>query len=650
MKKYILILAALMICGVSGYSQTKKENTPLSFTQQITNEEIDLVILPQLDMENVKAEDIKAETNGEMHSISRVIYTDLDMDNAGTWTELEDGSKIWQLSITSKGALALRTIFNDFHLPYGSKLYAYNKARDQVAGPFTSSDNTVSGIFTSSLIQGDEITLEYFEPAEVLSEAIINISKLDYVYRDYNTGSNSKGSYNPTSWPCHLNVNCEEGDDWQPQKKGVVRIYLHNGINGGWCTGSLINNTNEDCYPYVLFAQHCIKLTGGWAVDEDLELWDFYFDYEFDSCENDTIAPDIFSGTVTKGCRLVSDALYDGESDFILVSLKKHMNHLDPYYNGWDRSGTPSPSGVCIHHPGGDVKKISTYTTPLRTNIPKEWEPMTSSSGWAVKWAATTNGHSITEPGSSGSPIFNNEGRIVGTLSGGYSECDLTDTIDVYGKFSYHWDKNSSKAENQLKPWLDPAGTGVTYLDGRSCLEPPTVIDFIANKTAINPGEVIAFTSTSIVPAKQKVDYIWTLEGANKYSSTSTSTKSAKFDTIGIFDITLEVRTLHDTVYLTKEDYINVGNVSVNELTRESINIYPNPTSDIIYLDLNSELGENINISVYDVYGRLVNNITELSVSTKQRSLDFTTQAQGVYYIHITSEKTNIIEQVSIIR
>ena len=81
---------------------------------------------------------------------------------------------------------------------------------------------------------------------------------------------------------------------------------------------------------------------------------------------------------------------------------------------------------------------------------------------------ANANGHGVTEGGSSGSPLFNYDGQIVGTLTGGSSYCNTPTSPDVYGKMSYHWTSNGTPNDERLKPWLDPTNSGVTTLNGSS--------------------------------------------------------------------------------------------------------------------------------------------------------------------------------------
>jgi hypothetical protein len=138
---------------------------------------------------------------------------------------------------------------------------------------------------------------------------------------------------------------------------------------------------------------------------------------------------------------------------------------FDVYYNGWNRETMPSPSGTGIHHPQGDIKKISTYTAPLQaTSYPGNPDL----AHWLVTWSATANGYGTTEGGSSGSAVYDPIGRIVGTLTGGDSSCDSVSLglPDYYGMFSYHWDQNGTENEKKLEPWLDPIKSGVTTLNG----------------------------------------------------------------------------------------------------------------------------------------------------------------------------------------
>ena len=279
-------------------------------------------------------------------------------------------------------------------------------------------------------------------------------------------------------------------DNWQLYKRGIARMLFREGSYWYYCTGTLINNTNQDGTPYFLTAEHC----GGSASAADRNVWQFYFNYERPGCPNTGTPPT----NLRTGCVLKAKGLISGGSDFQLVQLNSAPPQAwNPYYNGWDRNTTPATGGVGIHHPSGDAKKISTYTGTLTSASPNiGGSQMASNSAWRVVWTQTANGHGCTEGGSSGSPIFNNAGLVVGTLSGGSSYCSSPSNPDYYGKFSYHWQSNGTTNDKRLEPWLDPANTGVMTLPGYDPYG-GIIPNFVADKTVAFIGEEVVFTDLS---------------------------------------------------------------------------------------------------------------------------------------------------------
>ena len=115
-----------------------------------------------------------------------------------------------------------------------------------------------------------------------------------------------------------------------------------------------------------------------------------------------------------------------------------------------------------------DFKRFTAaYTSDLLSATYSSGGFVGSTNGsWEVVWAETLNGHGVTEGGSSGSPIYSQDGFIIGTLTGGWASCTALTSEDYYGKFDFHWDKNGSANNTQLKPWLDPNNTGIQILQG----------------------------------------------------------------------------------------------------------------------------------------------------------------------------------------
>ena len=185
-----------------------------------------------------------------------------------------------------------------------------------------------------------------------------------YAYRSVKTKLQARNFGD--SEDCHVNPNCSpEGDDWQDVKTSVCRISIRIGFNAYWCSGSLINNTAEDCKPYVLTADHCAfdDDNNVYATNNDMNQWVFYFNYEADECENPTLEP---SSNTMVGCSFVANSSDNGSinstSDFHLIELNNSLPFdYGLYVAGWNRNNSASTQGVGIHHPAGDIKKLSTY-------------------------------------------------------------------------------------------------------------------------------------------------------------------------------------------------------------------------------------------------------------------------------------------------
>ena len=176
------------------------------------------------------------------------------------------------------------------------------------------------------------------------------------------------------------------------------------------------------------------------------------------------------------GCKKIAGIPLDGGSDGLLLLLNQTIpEHYNAYYNGWDRSNTAAQSGVGIHHPSGDYMKISTFNKVARTST---WYGIDNIKGapnahWNVVFEQTANGHAVTEGGSSGSPLFNQNKQIVGTLSGGSSSCEKPNGANTYGKLYYHWDQYPNKDNtSRMDIYLDPNHTGKTQLAGRYATAP----------------------------------------------------------------------------------------------------------------------------------------------------------------------------------
>lgn len=560
-KLYTRVLFTVFILSASllSFSQINTGIMPDSFKQNLSDESVDHISVTPPSMSLIKSEDFEDEKNGQMMKIARLIPVDITVENSGTWEVLENGTNVWRVRISSKGAKSSALHFDSFALPQGSKLFVYNIDRSVVLGPYTSDDNMKGKEYSIGIIYGGDIIMEYSAPktksVDGMSDVVIPDLKLaaySYIYRGEDLFDNrAKGTGYGASDDCQVNANCSEGNNWRSQQKGVARIYCVEGWSGGYCSGTLVNNTTNDLTPYFLTADHC----GSESTTGDFNQWIFKFNYESAGCT----ASGEPSGNNVTGCTRKSRATLNGGSDFLLLELNTtstNIANIGAVYNGWSKSTSGSPNGVSIHHPSGDIKKISTYSSTLVTSTYNGGTGNVGASGahWRVYWTSTSNGHGVTEGGSSGSPIFNNNGLVVGTLSGGLSYCDATGDPDLYGKMSYHWTSNGSADADQLQPWLDPSGSATTceLLDPNNA---GVTADFNGSPTTVNAGSSVSFTDLS--SGGTITSRSWTFSGGSPSSSTSQN-PTITYNSVGTYTVTLTVNTSSDSDTETKTGYISV--------------------------------------------------------------------------------------------
>jgi PKD repeat protein len=228
------------------------------------------------------------------------------------------------------------------------------------------------------------------------------------------------------------------------------------------------------------------------------------------------------------------------------------------FFAGWNRANTAATSGVGIHHPAGSAKKISTFTSSLSSVSYNGGAP---NAHWLVTWSSTANGHGVTEGGSSGSPIFNQNGQIVGQLSGGSSFCNAVNDPDLYGKMSSNWAANGTNNNARLQPWLDPTGSGVNSLAGtyNPCTPVAPIANFSADQTNVNTGATVSFTDLS---SGSPSSWSWSITPGTGWTFASGSATSQNpqitFNTAGTYTVELTATNGQGSDTETKTNYITV--------------------------------------------------------------------------------------------
>jgi len=508
--KKTILLAFFGILGVQlSFAQLNEGGTPFSFTTEksATLSVLEIVEMDYVDVEALKAEDRTrdfAEPGpyrfGFNHEVS------FNPNNSGTWDVIKEDHRIWRLAVRSKDALSINLLFNNFNLPEGAKLFIYSIDKRDILGAFTHRNNQADGQFATGFLFTDTVIIEYYEPAGVAFEGTLNLARVTHGYRsvgDYaNKAFGSSGS-------CNMNVGCPQTAGWEDQIRSTAMLVTG---SSGFCSGTLINNTAQDGTPFFLSANHCHRDPGGVV---------FWFNWQSETCSNPSTSPsrDVMSGAVTRS--------RNSASDFWLMELNQQIpDEYNVYFSGWNRTLDDAIDGyiVGIHHPRGDIKKFS-YTNDGVTRSSYLGATNSGTTHWRVGF---WEGGTTTEPGSSGSSLYDSNQRLIGQLHGGYAACGNT-REDWYGRLGVSWTGGGTPS-TRLSDWLDPAGSGVMVLDG---FDPNSgVLDVDAQLSAIvspsgnyNAGETITpqvvIRNGGILPI-QEAEVTYTINGGTPASITWT--------------------------------------------------------------------------------------------------------------------------------
>ena len=107
----------------------------------------------------------------------------------------------------------------------------------------------------------------------------------------------------------------------------------------------------------------------------------------------------------------------------------------------------------------------------------------------------------------------------------------------------------------------------------------------------------------------------------------------------------LEIITTHDVVpNLTEWDML----LGVNDLKKEAITVYPNPTTGVLNLiqeSINNEQLTINNIEIFDIYGKK-HQVSNLKSQISNQQINIAHLPAGIYFVKITTEVGSAIQKV----
>jgi len=370
------------------------------------------------------------------HAITRTV--DADLTARARWQTLSDGRRVGQVRVLSPTAASVSLSFERAWLPPGGKVWleAAN-GTDRHTKPITAVD-TDGGALFMPLVRADELLVTIVVPPGA-PDPVLDLTGVHVGVRPFGTLPP------PPQGSCNVDVVCPDSAGWEAEIDSVA-VY---GFSGDfWCTGFMLNNTSEDQTPYFATAHHCGLDSGNTGSVT------IYWNYESENCG------DLSGGRIRDYQTGATWRMEYRSADWTLIELDAQPDPaFEVAWAGWDRSGNTTSGAVAIHHPGTDEKAISFENDP--TTVTWDYDDTPDSSGTHVRvddWDLGT-----TEGGSSGSPLFDPDHRVIGALTGGWAACGNNEP-DWYGRLYTAWTGDGS-SDGRLSNWLDPSGTGQTTTD-----------------------------------------------------------------------------------------------------------------------------------------------------------------------------------------
>lgn len=462
-------LLSLML-AFSGVAYAEEAAAPTASHHAVLDvNRIDAVFPAKLDLEKLGAEDATRDRLGMPPRFAIPQQVAISTADKGTWEDLGNGQMLWRLRILGQeGTNSLNLGFTRFKMSPRSRLMVYSADGSQILRPFTADDNEKHGELWTPVVLTNDLVVELTVPKAERRAVQLQLGWINQGYRGF--GTLTPDSYNK-SGSCNLDVEClDAGDPWRNTMRAVGVI-----STGGstFCTGSLVNNTAGDRKMYFITANHC-GITSSNAASLVV-----YWNYQNSFCRTpgSTASGQAGNGTLTQFHTGSFFRASYSPSDVTLVELDDPpvaaYNH---HWAGWDRSTgdhTCSAASPCasIHHPSTDEKRITyTVVTTATTSYSGTTSPGNGTHIWA-RWATDPPGPftvpGTTEPGSSGSPLYNASRRFIGQLHGGPASCGATGNnhSDYYGRFSVSWTGGGTNS-TRLSNWLDAGNTGATTTNG----------------------------------------------------------------------------------------------------------------------------------------------------------------------------------------
>jgi len=592
-----------------------------------------------------------------------------DINQIGQWEIIDSKTKVWRIHLISPSALDISVMLERLYIPTGGKLFFIGKNGEFIDGAYTSLENNINseGQFISRTFPGNEIIIEYSQPTTTTDKPYFIVKGVFHGYK-----RNKLASNNQRTLPCHNNVNCEPYEDYCNEIRSAMHMLVPfnfvrtnctgeivNEIRRFNCSAGLLNNAKNDFDPLVLTARHCIRsaIAEHWCVLDWSRTWgypiweliQFNFNFQSNVCSPDV---PIFDFHTVLGATLIDDSgSWPTGTDLALLRLnRKPPLQANVYYAGWNRESFSdlNKNVTGVHHPDGDLKKISKGDLHYDAIYPTFW-----SVGW---------NDGITEGGSSGSPLFEDtDRRVIGALSWSVNnDCNDHNQQTRYGRLKDFWGKvgddlSFDDLNRTTYQGADPIGSCQEDLELDGAFFPSSLYRLAKPDITIQAQDNIMIASnsaTNVFNGITAIGGVWSIVNSDYLIRAG-----EKISIVGLpnqgFSIERGSRVTLEINPCEEFEQCGVNYFAKRSITETAtsndveINIYPNPSTGMVTIDMsNAGFNKNYNLHVVDVMGKQVMN-TSFEVNWKyEDQINIAHLANGLYIFNFTNETGELVKRI----
>jgi lysyl endopeptidase len=429
--------------------------------------------LPNQTIADLEAEDVVNESKSVPWRFAKLIETNISITSNGTLKSVGN-TWVWALKIKTNNAKSLSLTFKNLQLTKGAEIFLFTNEKKVIYGPLTKEMYTTTEEISTEVLPGNSIFVLYRIPKsmEVIDNVVI--SKIGFGYRNGGSAFRNEGAVEDRTLSCHTDVTTATGDCFRMEQRAVARTLINN--SSSLCTATLINNTQNNLRPFLITANHCSFDNASNPVNfANLGIRFLFYQ------GNSSIIT--FIGATE---RVSTGAISDCS---LLEMTQTPTSNQGLIFLGWDRSTTPPTTSRVLHHPSGDLMKISgdldaSITNTAALTFGRFMLP--TSSAWRFNSGDNVAGGDFgaLEGGSSGSALINPIHRIIGDLKGGNNQtCNGNNGSNAttlwYGRFDVSYSPSgvpTTSAALRLENWLNPTFNNTQNLDARFQINGSSII------------------------------------------------------------------------------------------------------------------------------------------------------------------------------